>query len=55
MQNRNSLNFVVLLLLVGIYFILKYFSEKQLTDLIYGIILVIYHVRLKFIYKSASK
>lgn len=53
MLDKDGLNFVVLLLLVGIYFILKYYTEKQLTDLIYGIILIVYYIKFKFLTKKA--
>lgn len=55
MLNKNGFNYVVLLLLVGIYFILNYFAQKQLTDLIYGIILVIYHIKFRFLNKNVCK
>ena len=47
MQEKIGVDFVVILLLLGIYFIFKYFAEKNLFDLVYGCILVYYHIKLK--------
>ena len=55
MQKKCGLDLVLLLLLFGIYFILKFISEKQVTDLIYGCILIIYHIKLKMLEKHMCK
>ena len=55
MQTNSDFDFVVLLLLVGIYFIFEFFSTKQITDLLYGIILVIYYIKFRFLNKKACK
>lgn len=47
MTKEGNLDPVVLLLLFGLYFVLKYATSQCVTELIYGIILLIYHIRFK--------
>ncbi len=53
MTKENNLNLVVLLLLFGMYFIMSYLSSKNIPELVYGIILIIYHVRFKILHKKS--
>ena len=47
MTKEGNLDPVILLLLFGLYFVLKYATTQSVTELIYGIILLIYHIRFK--------
>ncbi len=48
MQKNSEVDFLVVLLLFGIYFVLKYFTEMNIYDLLYGCILIYYHIKLKY-------
>ena len=54
MMNETKLNGVVLLLLFGIYFTIGFINTGNIPELIYGIILIIYYIRLKYIQKKCS-
>ena len=53
MAKDNGLNLVLLLLLFGMYFIMSYISTKNIPDLVYGIILIIYHVKFIVLQKKS--
>ncbi len=48
MQNKYEVDFVVLLLFLGIFFIIKSIAEETISDLIFGCILIYYHIRVKY-------
>ncbi len=52
MKRVAGVDLVLLLLLFGIYFVLSYSTSKNIAELIYGIILIFYHIKLKFIMKK---
>lgn len=53
MAKDNGLNLVLLLLLFGMYFIMSYISTKNIPELVYGIILIIYHVKFRVLQKKS--
>ena len=55
MTKNGGLDPVVLLMLFGIYFVLKYISAKEFTDLLYGIVLIMYHIRFAILKKKSMK
>ena len=54
MTSETNFNGVVLLLLFGIYFVLSFINTKNIPDLIYGVILIIYYVKFRIIQKKCS-
>ena len=53
MTKNGGLDPVVLLMLFGIYFVLKYISAKEFTDLLY--VLIMYHIRFAILKKKLMK
>jgi len=52
MTKENNFDPVVLLLLFGLYFIMSFISEKNIPELLYGIVLIFYYVKCKFVLKN---
>ena len=52
MIKESELDLVLLLLLFGLYFIISFLTSNNVFELIYGIILVFYHVKLKFLQRK---
>lgn len=53
MTKEGNFDPVVLLLLFGLYFVLKYATTQSITELIYGIVLLIYHIRFQIARRKA--
>ena len=49
---NNKLDEVLLLLLIGIYFVLDFFATGFIPDMIFGVILIYYHFKFLFIRKK---
>lgn len=53
MIKNNGFNPILILLLFGIYFIISYFETKNIPELVYGAVLVCYHVKFKILQKNS--
>ena len=53
MTDKGKFDPAVLLLLFGLYFVLKYPTTKEATELLYGIILIGYHIRFRISSKKS--
>ena len=54
MTGEAKLNGVVLLLLFGIYFVISFINTGSIPELVYGIVLIFYHIKLRYIQKKCS-
>jgi hypothetical protein len=55
MTKEGNFDPVVLLFLFGLYFVLKYATTQSVTELIYGIVLLIYDVRFHIARRKAKR
>ena len=55
MTKEGDFDPVVLLLLFGLYFVLKYATTQSVSELVYGIILLGYHIRFKIARRKSDR